>query len=297
MLQFVLDVLIRTSDLSLVAVGLSTLYSLIRFPNIAHVQYAMLGAFLSLAGERAGLPSVLATGVSCVLIGGLAVWLNVFVFTRLLRSGSAVAMIGSLAVSLIAVALVLGTAGSRPQQYTQDIRPPLMLGDVAISSSQAASIACGAVTLLIFAVLLYRTRLGRSMRALASNRPLALASGIDPNRVTNIITFASGVLAALGGTMLGLNESVHVNLGNTLLIPVFSAAILGGLGNPLGAAAGALLIALAETVVINVDFGSLVGHSMQFFPITYVSAVSFFILLVVLMIRPYGIFDREVRRV
>jgi branched-subunit amino acid ABC-type transport system permease component len=97
--------------------------------------------------------------------------------------------------------------------------------------------------------------------------------------------------------MLGLTESVHVNLGNNLLIPVFSAAILGGLGNPLGAAAGALLIALAETLVINVDFGSLVGRSMQFFPVAYVSAVSFLILLVTLMVRPYGIFDREVRRV
>jgi branched-chain amino acid transport system permease protein len=297
MLQFLLDILIRTSDLLLVSVGLSTLYSLIRFPNVAHVQYAMLGAFLSLAGQRAGLPFGLAAALSCVLVGCLAVLLNIFVFMRLLRSGSAVAMIGSLAVSLIAVALVLGTAGSRPLQYTQDISAPLTLGGIAVSSAQAGSIACGALTLLIFSVLLYRTNLGRSMRALASNRPLALASGIDANRVTNLITFASGVLAALGGTMLGLTESVHVNLGNNLLIPVFSAAILGGLGNPLGAAAGALLIALAETLVINVDFGSLVGRSMQFFPVAYVSAVSFLILLVTLMVRPYGIFDREVRRV
>jgi len=131
MLQFLLDILIRTSDLLLVSVGLSTLYSLIRFPNVAHVQYAMLGAFLSLAGQRAGLPFGLAAALSCVLVGCLAVLLNIFVFMRLLRSGSAVAMIGSLAVSLIAVALVLGTAGSRPMQYTQDISAALTLEDAS----------------------------------------------------------------------------------------------------------------------------------------------------------------------
>lgn len=297
MLPFLLDVLIRTSDLLLVSIGLSTLYSLIRFPNIAHVQYAMLGAFVSLGCERAGLPLVLAAAVSCTLVGCLAVLLNVFVFARLLRSGSAVAMIGSLAVSLIAIALVLGTAGSRPLQYAQDLTPPLLIGGIAVSRAQLDSIACGTLTLLLFSALLYRTDLGRSMRALASNGPLALATGIDAQRVTNVITFASGVLAALGGTMLGLTESVHVNLGNGLLIPVFSAAILGGLGNPLGAAAGALLIALAETLMLNVDFGALTGYPQLAFPVAYVSAVSFLILLVALMFRPYGIFDREVRRV
>ncbi|AKM04795.1 MULTISPECIES: branched-chain amino acid ABC transporter permease [Burkholderia cepacia complex] len=297
MLQFLIDVLMRTSDLLLVSVGLSTLYSLIRFPNIAHVQYAMIGAFATLGFERAGLPFALATAVSCVLVGLAATLLNLFVFTRLLRSGSAAAMIGSLAVSLLAVALMLGAAGSRPLQYAQAVRPPLMVGGVAISSSQAGSIACGAAALGVFALLLYRTRLGRAMRALASNRALALATGIDAQRVTNVITFASGVLAALGGTMLGATESVHVNLGYGLLIPVFSAAILGGLGNPLGAAAGALLIAFAETTALDVDFGGLVGRPLAFFPVEYVGAVSFAILLVALAFRPYGIFDREVRRV
>jgi branched-chain amino acid transport system permease protein len=297
MLQFLIDVLIRTADLLLVSVGLSTLYSLIRFPNIAHVQYAMLGAFASLAGQRAGMPLALATVLSCALTGLLAVLLNIFVFSRLLRSGSSIAMIGSLALSMIATALVLGAAGSRPLQFARDLRPPVSIGDIAISEAQIESISCGVVTLALFAGLLYRTNLGRSMRALSSNRALALASGIDAGRVTNVITFLSGALAALGGTMLGLNQSVHVNLGDDLLLPVFSAAILGGLGNPLGAAAGALLIAFAETAVTNVDFGELLGHSLTYFPVTYISAVSFLILLVVLVFRPYGIFDREIRRV
>jgi branched-chain amino acid transport system permease protein len=115
--------------------------------------------------------------------------------------------------------------------------------------------------------------------------------------VVNGITFLSGALAALGGTMLGLTESVHVGLGTNLLLPVFAAAILGGLGNPLGAAAGALLISVSETLVTNLDFGWLFGTTDVYVPVTYISAASFVILLVALLFRPYGIFDREVRRV
>ncbi|MDE1181899.1 branched-chain amino acid ABC transporter permease [Paraburkholderia sp.] len=297
MLQFLLDVLIRTADLLLVSVGVSTLYSLVRFPNIAHVQYAMLGAFVTLWCQRAGMPFGLALAVSCVLLGVMAVLLNALVFSRLLLRGSANAMIGSLAVSMILIAFVLAVEGSRPQHYAFEVAPPWMIAGMPVSTGQLASIGCGAATLLLFGTLLFRTNLGRSMRALSSNRPLALATGIDATRVTAIITFASGALAALGGTMLGLSEDVHLNLGNGLLLPVFAAAILGGLGNPLGAAAGALLIALAETFVTNIDFGFLFGRQLVFLPVTYIGAASFAILLLALLVRPYGLFDREVRRV
>lgn len=297
MFPFLIDVLIRTSDLLLVSVGVSTLYSLVRFPNIAHVQYAMLGTFITLGGQRLGLPFALALVLSCAAIGVTAVLLNALIFTRLLRQGSANAMIGSLAVSMIMIAIALGLAGSSPMHYSFDIRPPVMLGDTPISFSQIGSISCGVITLLLFSLLLFRTSLGRSMRALSTNRALASATGIDAVRVTAIITFLSGALAALGGTMLGLTEDVHLNLGTNLLLPVFAAAILGGLGNPLGAAAGAFLIAVAETLVTNIDFGFLFGKSLVFFPVTYISAASFAILLLALLLRPYGIFDKEVRRV
>lgn len=297
MFSFLIDVLIRTADLLLVSVGVSTLYSLVRFPNIAHVQYAMLGAFLTLAGQQYGLPFGLAVLLSCMLIGMLSVLLNAVVFSRLLRQGSANAMIGSLAISMMIIAGVLALAGSSPLHYRFDLAPPLMLWGTPLSWQQISSILCGVGTLILLSVLLLKTSLGRSMRALASNRPLALATGIDADRVTAIIAFISGLLAALGGTMLGLTENVDINMGNGLLLPVFAAAILGGLGNPLGAAAGALLIALAETLVTNIDFGFLFGRSLVFFPISYINAASFAILLLALLVRPFGLFDKEIRRV
>ncbi|MGU7782281.1 branched-chain amino acid ABC transporter permease [Burkholderia sp. PU8-34] len=297
MLQFLIDVLIRTSDIMLVAVGLSVVYSLVRFPNVAHVQYAMLGAFATLGFTKAGLPFPLAVIGSCVGTGLLAVALNALVFKRLLRSGSSIAMIGSLAISMILIASILGVAGSRPWRYASTLPSPLQVGATTISVDQITSIACGFGCVVLLAILLFRTGVGRSMRAMSSNPALAAATGVDGARVVNGITFLSGVLAALGGTMLGLTETVHVGLGSNLLLPVFAAAILGGLGNPLGAAAGALLISIAETLVTNLDFGWMFGTSDVYVPVTYISAASFVILLVALLLKPYGIFDREVRRV
>ncbi|QYY33812.1 branched-chain amino acid ABC transporter permease (plasmid) [Cupriavidus pinatubonensis] len=297
MLQFVIDVLIRTSDIMLVAVGLSVVYSLVKFPNIAHVQYAMVGAFAPLGFSHLGLPFPFAVLLSCVCTGVLAVVLHALIFKRLLRGGSSIAMIGSLAISMIVVAFVLGIAGSRPLRYTTALPAPFQVGDTSISLDQLTSIGLGVGCLCLLALLLFRTGVGRSMRAMSSNPALAAATGVNGSLVVAGITFLSGVLAALGGTMLGLTESVHISLGSNLLLPVFAAAILGGLGNPLGAAAGALLIALTETFVTSMDLGWVFGTPNVYLPITYISAASFLILLVVLLFKPYGIFDKEIRRV
>lgn len=297
MLQFAIDLFIRASDIMLVAIGLSVVYSLVRFPNVAHVQYAMVGAFVTLGMIHAGLPLMAALAVSCIVTGCLAVALHVLVFRRLLRAGSSIAMVGSLAVSMILIALILGIAGSRPFRYTTALSAPIAIGDTMVSVDQLTSIACGFGCVLLLALLLFKTSLGRSMRAMASSPALAAATGVNGARVVNGIAFLSGVLAALGGSMLGLTENVHVDLGTNLLLPVFAAAILGGLGNPLGAAAGAVVIALAETLATNLDFGFLLGRNGVYLPVSYVGAASFVILLAALLFRPYGLFDREVRRV
>ncbi|MNJ65533.1 High-affinity branched-chain amino acid transport system permease protein LivH [compost metagenome] len=151
--------------------------------------------------------------------------------------------------------------------------------------------------LAAFTLLLFYTRAGRAMRALSCNPALADASGLNASRITCQVAFASGALAGLGGGLLALSTGAHINLGTDLLLPVFAAAILGGLGNPLGAVAGAFLIALTETLVTNLNFGWLYAKPVAFLPVAYISAASFLILLLALLFKPYGLFDREVRRV
>lgn len=297
MLQFLVDTLLRASDLALIALGLSMVYGLVKFPNIAHVQYAMLGAYVTYALYSSGVPLVLAIALSCVATGVLTLGLHLLVFRRLLRAGPAITMIGSLAVSMLVVAFMQGLAGSFPRMFNFPLVAPLTLGDARITHLQLYFVATTVVLLLLFSGLLFYTRTGRAMRALSSNPALAAASGLNAEGITRGVAFASGAIAGLGGSMLALSTGAHINLGHDLLLPVFAAAILGGLGNPLGAVAGAVLIAATETAVTNLDFGFLFGGGMAFLPVSYISAASFLILLLALLFKPYGLFDREVRRV
>ncbi|MBP7354221.1 MAG: branched-chain amino acid ABC transporter permease [Comamonas sp.] len=297
MLQFLVDTLLRASDLALIALGLSMVYGLVKFPNIAHVQYAMFGAYVTYAMHASGVPLVLAIAISCAVTGVLTLGLHLLVFRRLLRAGPAIAMIGSLAVAMLVVAFMQGFAGSFPRMFNLPLTEPILIGEARVTATQLYFVGTTVVLLLLFAMLLFFTRTGRAMRALASNPALAAASGLNAEGITRGVAFASGAIAGLGGSMLALSTGAHINLGYDLLLPVFAAAILGGLGNPLGAVAGALLIAATETAVTNIDFGGLVGGDPLFMPVAYISAASFLILLLALLFKPYGLFDREVRRV
>ena len=297
MLQFLVDTLLRASDLALIALGLSMVYGLVIFPNIAHVQYAMFGAYVTYAMHASGVPLVLAIAISCAVTGALTLGLHLLVFRRLLRAGPAIAMIGSLAVAMLVVAFMQGFAGSFPRMFNLPLTEPILIGEARVTATQLYFVGTTVVLLLLFAMLLFFTRTGRAMRALASNPALAAASGLNAEGITRGVAFASGAIAGLGGSMLALSTGAHINLGYDLLLPVFAAAILGGLGNPLGAVAGALLIAATETAVTNIDFGGLVGGDPLFMPVAYISAASFLILLLALLFKPYGLFDREVRRV
>ena len=297
MLQFFIDTLLRTADLALITLGLSMLYGLVKFPNVAHVQYAMCGAFLAHAFYSAGAPLAGALLLGSVVTGFLTLVMQLLVFNRLLQSGPAIAMIGSLAISMVLVAIVQGMAGSFPRMFALPDAEPVVVGNARLSVAQLWFVITTLLLLTLFTVLLFFTQAGRSMRALASNPALADASGLNAQRITYAVTFISGALAGLGGGMLALSTGAHMNLGYDLLLPVFAAAILGGLGNPLGAVAGALLIALTETAVTNINFGPLLGQPLVFLPVSYISAASFLILLLALLFKPYGLFDKEVRRV
>jgi len=297
MLQFIIDTLIRTADLSLVALGLSLVYGVVRFANIAHMQYAMTGAFLTAAVLQQGMPLSLAILFSAVICGLLSMILHHWVFQPLLKTGTANAMIGSLAVSMVLIAVVLGVEGSAPVSYNLPITAIWQVGGSRISIDEVRSLAFTFGLVLAFSALLFCTPQGRAIRALASNRDLAAASGLNAGAIIHTVNLIAGMLAGIGGSMMAMNASAYINQGNDLMLPVLAAAILGGLGNPMGAIFGALLIAATETLVTNINWGWLVGGDMAFIPVTWVNASSFVMLLLALLIRPYGLFNREVRRV
>jgi branched-chain amino acid transport system permease protein len=198
MLQFLIDTLIRTADLSLVALGLSLVYGLVRFANIAHMQYAMVGSFITAAGLRLGMPLSLAIVFSALVCGMLSMILHHWVYQPLLKRGTANAMIGSLAVSMVLIALVLGFEGSAPVNYSLPVGALLQVGDTRLSSDELWSLGVTISLVVVFSLLLFRTPQGRAIRALASNRDLAAASGLNASAIIHTVNLVAGMLAAVG---------------------------------------------------------------------------------------------------
>jgi branched-subunit amino acid ABC-type transport system permease component len=296
-MQFLFDTLFRAVDLALIAVALSAVYSLIRFPNVALVQYAVVGAFAGMALQRQGVPLVLAIVISALVVGLLAQLFNRLLFERLLRLDPAIALIGSLALSMLLSAVFLLGFGPAAQRYSVPVEPAVRLLGVRVTEMQMISGGLTVLILLAYGLLLFRTSLGRDMRAVSNNSVLSAATGVNNGKVTSVVVFLSGLLAALGGSMLALRGSVSIDMGSNMLLSVFAAAILGGLGNSFGAVAGAVIIAAAETLVTNANFGFLVGEAFFFLPASYAPAASFTLLIAILLFRPKGIFVSEVTRV
>lgn len=297
MMQFFVDSLLRAGDLMLVTLGLSTVYAMVRFPNLAQTEYAMLGAFLGLLLSGLGIPLWLCVVLSALLTGVFAVVLHRIAFARLLKSSPVIAMIGSLAVAMILRSIVQALAGTRSERFRLPIDVPHQFMGAVVTTTQIAILAVTALVVAGFLVLLFRTNLGRSMRAVAAQPDLARACGISSDRVVDIIGFLGGAFAAIGGTLLAIGSQVHFNLGQDLLLPVFAAAIVGGLGSPVGAILGVLLLAMVETLVTNLNFGPLVGSSFLYVPLAYGPAAGFCLLVVTLVFRPRGLFFSESKRV
>jgi branched-subunit amino acid ABC-type transport system permease component len=141
-----------------------------------------------------------------------------------------------------------------------------------------------------------RTSAGRILRCCADDPELARSRGINTSYVITGVWFASGAFAALGGAMVGLESYISPQLGNSVLIPVLAAATVGGLGSARGALLGALLVATVQNLLLYVDWGRIFGTHWHV-AATYKSGLAIAVLVLVLLIRPQGLFGRtEVRR-
>jgi branched-subunit amino acid ABC-type transport system permease component len=294
--QVLIDSLLRAAELGLVAMGLTIVYSLVKFANIAHVEFATVGAFIALAFAGSSTPSIaLAGAIAAVIIGLSAIVLHHAFFKRLLRSGSTIPMIGSLALAIVLRALVQLFWGTRPSSFERPLERAIEIGGAFITPLQVWLIAITVVTIATFMIILYRTKLGRTLRAVAANPELAAASGINVNMSIDLAWFFGAGFAALGGVLLALNTQASMQIGSNLLLPVFAVVILGGIGSPAGALFAALLIALAENTILQVDWGSLIGDSSFFVPLSYDVAIGFIVLVLTLLIRPQGLFGTAAR--
>jgi branched-subunit amino acid ABC-type transport system permease component len=205
---------------------------------------------------------------------------------RARRAGFMSLFLASIGLALVLRQALLLAYGPQPQTYKVNQYKVYVIGSVRLSEPQLITIIVAAGAIGVIGVLLARTTLGRTMRALADDRALAAIAGIHVGRVIRYTWLVSGLLAGLAGVLAGLvQSSFDPNFGFQLLLPVFAAVVLGGIGSAYGALAGGLVLGLAMELS---TWPSLFGGVNP----VYKPVVAFAILAAALMVRPQGLFGR-----
>jgi branched-chain amino acid transport system permease protein len=309
--------LIIGSIYALGAVGVTLVFGILRFAHFPHGDMMTAGAFFAFiltalfpaAGATLGLPtSFVLMPIAMIITALFAVGLD-RVFYRPLRAAgvkSIVIVMASIGVMLMMQGLIRlfgGTAARQMWVGTKDIyRIPFGGRDIVLTEPQLILILFTAVAVVALHFFLTRSRMGKAMRAMSDNPDLARVSGISTDHVVRTTWIIAGALAAAGGTLLSLDVSLKPDLSFNLLLPIFAAAIVGGIGQPYGAIAGGLLVGFTETLAVF-NWAVLLRPlqpllpewielpaKLTFVPTEYKIVVPFFILIAVLIWRPTGIF-------
>lgn len=272
--------------IALAAVGLSLIFGTTGLTNFAHGELVTLGAVVALVLNMRGVPLLLATAIT-LLVCGVAGWLlDAGLWAPLRRRGTGLIamMIVSIGLSIAARYIILYGIGGSTQSYpdTQG-QTALGPGPISLTVLDYVSMLLSVVVLLAVAYFLLRTRIGKATRAVADNPALASASGIDVEGVIRIVWVTGAALAGLGGVLLGIAQQVNYQMGLQILLLIFAAVTLGGLGTAFGALVGSLVV------------GLFVELSTLFIPTEMKTVGALAILILILLVRPQGILGRAQR--
>lgn len=275
--------------IAITAVGLSLIYGTTGLSNFSHGELVALGAIVTWwMNQSVGMHVLLAApiGIAAAGLGGYVAERGVWRPLRRKGIGLTSMMIVSIGIGLAARYLFLYTFGGRSRAYREfAVQSVVDIGPVSLTQRDLVSMAVCVVVLVLVAVFLQRSRQGKAIRAVSDNPDLASATGINTNKVILLVWVAGGALAGLGGVLLGLDEQVRWNMGFTLLLLMFAAITVGGLGNPYGALAGALLIGLTVELWTWIFPGA----------VELKTTGALITLIVVLLVRPQGLLGRKER--
>ncbi len=309
------------AQLALGALGVTLIYGILRFSNFAHGDTMAFGTMVTILltwwfqsmGITAGvLPTALLAlpfGIAATAALLLGTDRMIYRFYRRQKASPTILVIVSMGVMFVMNGIVRLIIGVDDQNFADGGRFLISAGDfktmtglsegLAIKGSQAVTVITAAVTVALLFWFLQKTRTGKSMRAFADNEDLALLSGINPDRVVQVTWILAAALATIAGVLYGLDKSFRPFTYFQLLLPIFAAAIVGGLGSPLGAIAGGFVIAFSE-VMLTYAWKKVATYVLpdsmapdgllQLMGTDYKFAVSFAILILVLLFMPTGLF-------
>lgn len=309
--------IVTGSVLALGAIGLTLIYGILKFAHFAHGDSMMLAAYLAffaltgvMVGERTdtqvlpwslsdlpgatepilnfsfGYGLLIAMAIAGVAMAGVFIALDRLVYRPLRRRGSGIVIfaIASLGIAIAMRSVILIFWASSPRFYVPGIRPTIDLPfDIRIVTDQMFIFSAALLLAALLYLILFRTKLGKAMRATADNPELALVSGINTDQVIMWTWVIGGGLVGIAGVMLALQAQLKPELGFVLLLPLFAATILGGIGSPQGAFVGGMIVGIAQEVAVTLGF---ISPGYKF-------SVAFIILILILLLRPHGLFGAK----
>jgi len=304
MFQIVADGLIIGSVTSLGAIGLSLTVSIAGFSNFSHGELLAWGAYFAfivateLTSMQEGLAApigpfsfgwglVMAVVAAAAITAVLALALDTVLFKRLRKQDSITLVIASFGAALVLRNLLLFWQGGVPKYFSQNLQiaipllPRSFWGGLRFTPDQFLVLALTLAIVTGLHLFLRYSVLGRSMRATSVNPGLAQVTGIDTERVLRTTWLIGGALAALAGVFAGITVQLRPTMGAELLLPLFAAVILGGIGSVWGSVLGGLLVGLAESASVT-----LMGAE-------YRTAAAFIVLIVILLVKPNGLFGES----
>ena len=287
--QLVVNGLVTGSVYAIAAVGVSLVYGILRLVNFAYGDMMAFGALVAYGCNgplRQSMVVAALAGMAATALLALALDVALWKPLRARRAGFMSLFLASIGLALVLRQALLLAAGPQPEAYRVDPYRVFVIGSVRLSEAQTIAVATAAAAIVVVALFLARTTAGRVLRAMADDRTLAAVAGIDVARATRLAWAISGLLAGLAGVLAGLVEySFTPDFGFQLLLPVFAAVVLGGIGSAYGALAGGLALGLAE------ELSTWSGFAGGVDPV-YKPVVAFVLLALALLLRPQGLFGR-----
>ena len=279
-LQLIVNGIAVGSILALAAIGLTLTYGILKLSNFAHGDFMTLGAYFTWLANIGGLNIWLA-----IILGAVGTIIAMLIAEYLLwkpmrdrRASDTTLIIISIGLALFIRNGILLFYGGSNQLYQLPVVPALQVGNLRIAYYRVIVVALAIAAIIALHLILQNTKIGKAMRAVADNIDLARVSGINVERVVLWTWIITGTLTAFAGGMYGLIAVVRPNMGWFLILPMFASVILGGIGNPYGAIAGAFIIGIAQELSVP-----LLGSE-------YKLGVALAIMILILLVRPQGLF-------
>lgn len=281
MMQLVINGIVVGSIIALAAIGLTMIYGILNFANFAHADFMALGAYIAfLMNVTYGVNIIISFFIAIVITGIIGILLDLMVWKPMRKKNADLVtlIIISIGLAMIIRNVLIFIWGGSSRHYDLPVHKGIEVCSVVITHNQLIAFATTVLFMLIVHYILKHTRTGKAMRALSDDIDLARISGIDVDRIILWMWFIGIGLACAAGILYGLETAIRPNMGWFLLLSMFAAVILGGIGNPYGAMVGGMIIGLSQEI------------STLFLPPEYKMGVSLAIIILVLLYKPEGIF-------